>query len=241
MSGPGALLLAFGGGLISFLSPCTLPLLPGYLSYISGLGVEEVREGENWRTVLAAATLFVLGFALVFVAFGATASYIGSILLPQRVLLGRVAGVLIIAMALAMLGVFNIPMLYSERRFHLGGEWGMWSAFPIGIAFGFGWSPCIGPVLTSILALATQEGTAQRGALLLLVYALGLGVPFLLVAVFAGRMFESLAWFKRHFLAINRTGGAVLLFMGMALVLGRWVEMLTPVLNWYADLHLPIG
>jgi cytochrome c-type biogenesis protein len=240
MNGVGALAIAFGAGLLSFLSPCTLPLLPGYLSFISGLSAEEVRSGENWKTVLAAAVLFVLGFSLIFVALGATASYIGSFLQPYRGTLERVAGAFIILMALAMLGAFRLPMLYQEKRFHLNRELGIWSAFPLGLAFGFGWSPCIGPILTSIYALAIKEGTAQRGALLLFIYALGLGVPFLLAAVFAGRMFESLAWVKRHFVAINRVGGAVLLFMGVFLVLGRWVQLLGPVMNWYADLHLPV-
>jgi cytochrome c-type biogenesis protein len=235
MNGVSALPLAFGAGLISFLSPCTLPLLPGYLSYISGVGAEEVYTGERWLRVLTAATLFVLGFSLVFVSLGATASYIGSLVLPHRVLLERVAGVFIVVMALAMIGAFKAPLLYSERRFHLPASMGLWSAFPVGLAFAFGWSPCIGPTLMSIYALATQEGTAQRGALLLFVYALGLGAPFLLVAMFAGRMFTSLAWFKRHFVALNRAGGAILLVMGLALLLGRWVEILTPFMNWYAD------
>jgi cytochrome c-type biogenesis protein len=239
MHGPAALLLAFGAGVISFLSPCTLPLLPGYLSYISGLGAEEVQERRNTGTVVGAASLFVLGFSLIFVALGATASYIGSALMPYRDTLTRASGVFIILMALVMIGVFRVPMFYMERRFHLGREFGIWSAFPLGMAFAFGWQPCIGPVLTAILAFATTEGTAQRGALLLFVYALGLGLPFLLVAMFAGRLFGSLNWFKRHFLAINRVGGAILLVMGVFLVLNRWTQLLGPVLRWYAQLNLP--
>jgi cytochrome c-type biogenesis protein len=240
MNGPGAFILAFWGGLLSFLSPCILPLLPGYLSYISGVGVEEVQQGENWKTVLAAAVLFVLGFSIIFVALGATASFIGSLLQPYQRTLERVAGIFIIVMAFAMIGIFNIPQFYQEKRFHIGREFGIWSSFPLGMAFGFGWAPCIGPILTSIYALATQEGTAQRGALLLFVYALGLGIPFLLVALFAGRMFETLSWFKQHFVAINRLSGSILLVMGVFLVMGRWVQLVTPVMRWYAD-HLNIG
>ncbi len=239
MSGPGSLALAFGAGLISFLSPCTLPLLPGYLSYISGLGAEEVRSGENTATLVTASGLFVLGFSLIFVALGATASYIGSALLPYRGTMNQVAGVFIIVMALGMLGLFKFPMFYMEKRFHLGRELGIWSALPLGMAFAFGWSPCIGPVLTSIMAYATTEGTAQKGALLLFVYALGLGVPFLAVALFAGRAFSSLNWFKRHYLAINRSGGGILLVMGVFLLLNRWTQVLNPVMQWYAQFNLP--
>lgn len=240
MIGPNALFLAFFAGLVSFLSPCTLPLLPGYLSYISGMGADEIQAGQRTGTLVAAASLFVLGFSLVFVALGATASYIGSALLPYRDTLTRVAGIFIIVMALAMVGMVHVPMLYREKRFQIGRDLGMWGAFPLGMAFAFGWSPCIGPVLTSILAYATTEGTAQKGALLLFVYGLGLGVPFLIVALFADHLMTSLGWFKRHFVAINRAGSAILLVMGVFLVLDRWTQLLGPVMRWYA-VHVPVG
>lgn len=239
MNGPGALFLAFGGGLVSFMSPCTLPLLPGYLAYISGLGVEEVQSGEGRGTVLATAALFVLGFSLIFTASGATASYIGSFLLPYHDALSRIAGVFIIAMALVMIGLVRLPALYQERRFHIGREFGIWSAFPLGMAFAFGWTPCVGPIFASILGLATTQGSAQRGALLLFVYGLGLGAPFLLVALFAGRAFESLGWFKRHYQALNVAGGSILIVMGLFLVMDRWTQLLGPVMRWYAGLNLP--
>lgn len=238
MNGPGALILAFGAGLISFLSPCTLPLLPGYLSYISGLGADEVRDGERTGRVLITALLFVLGFALVFVALGASASYIGSFVQPYRLVLGRVAGIFIIGMALVMIGLLRFPALYQERRFHVGREFGIWSAFPLGMAFAFGWSPCIGPVLTSIMAYAAVEGTAQRGALLLFVYALGLGLPFLMVALFAGRFLESLSWFKRHYQALNLSGAGILLVMGVFLLMGEWTQLLAPIMRWYANFNI---
>jgi cytochrome c-type biogenesis protein len=239
MNGSGGFLLAFGGGLVSFLSPCTLPLLPGYLSYISGLGADEIEAREHRAQLVGAATLFVLGFSLVFVSIGATASYIGSAVLPHRPVLTRIAGVFIIAMALVMMGVLRIPLLYREKRFHLPREVGVWGSFPLGMAFAFGWSPCIGPILGSIYLAAATQGSAQRGAALLFVYALGLGMPFLLVALFAERMFTSLKWFKGHFQAINFSGGAILLVMGVFLVLGRWTEVLGPALRWYGSLHLP--
>lgn len=239
MSGPGALFLAFSAGLISFLSPCTLPLLPGYLCYITGLGAEEVKDRSNAHTMIGASALFVLGFALVFVALGATASYIGHALQPHIGTLTRLAGAFVILMALIMIGAFQVPLLSMEKRLHIGRELGIWSALPLGMAFAFGWSPCIGPVLTSILAFATSQGTAQKGALLLFVYALGLGVPFLLFALFASRALQSLNWFKRHYLAVNRIGAGILLLMGVALLMNRWTEMLGPIMSWYAQFNLP--
>jgi cytochrome c-type biogenesis protein len=225
--------------LVSFLSPCTLPLLPGYLSYISGLGADEVQARENTTRVMTAGTLFVLGFSLVFTSLGATASYIGSIVNAHLHLLTQISGVFVILMALAMIGVLRVPFLYREQRFRLGREWGIWSAFPLGMAFAFGWSPCIGPVLTAVLSVAMTERTAQEGALLLFIYALGLGVPFLAFALFAGRLFGAMGWFKRHYQAINLTGGGVLLVMGVFLVLDRWTELLAPAMRWYAQLNLP--
>jgi cytochrome c-type biogenesis protein len=190
---------------------------------------------------VGAASLFVLGFSLVFAALGATASYIGAALSPYHVLLTRLAGVFVILMALFLLGRWSIPALYTERRLQIGRDFGVWSAFPLGMAFAFGWSPCIGPVLTSIMALAVTEASAQRGALLLFVYGLGLGAPFLLAALFTGQVLSGLSPFKRHYMAIERTGGAILLVMGVFLVMNRWTAVLGPFLNWYSDnVHLPM-
>jgi cytochrome c-type biogenesis protein len=243
MNGPGGPVLALLAGLVSFLSPCTLPLLPGYLSYISGIGSEEVRAGERPAIVVGAALLFVLGFSLIFAALGASASYLGSLLLTHRDIVNRVAGIFIIVMALFMLGVFRFPVLYMERRFHVGRELGIWSALPLGMAFAAGWSPCTGPVLASIYtyAAATTGGKAEMGALLLFIYGLGLGVPFVLMALFAGRAFTSLNWLKRHFRIINRAGGAILLVMGIFLLMNRWTQLLSPVMQWYANnVNLPL-
>jgi cytochrome c-type biogenesis protein len=246
MTEPGALFLIFAAGVVSFLSPCTLPLLPGYLSYISGVGAEEIQAGERPGALLSAASLYVLGFTLVFVTLGTTASYIGSLVAPYHETLTRAAGIFIIVMAMVMIGVFRAPLLMMEKRIHLdrhslgfGRDIGIWSALPLGMAFAFGWSPCIGPVLAPILAYATTVGTAQKGAFLLFVYALGLGFPFLLMALFAGRAFRSLGWLKRHFTAINRVGGAVLLVMGVFLLMNRWTAFLAPAMRWYAQFNLP--
>jgi cytochrome c-type biogenesis protein len=237
--GVGSFLVAFAGGLVSFLSPCTLPLLPGYLAYISGLSVEEVQGGEKTGALMTAALLFVFGFSLVFVAAGAAASYIGSLVLTHHTVLVRIAGAFIIAMALFMMGVVRLPALYQEKRLHLAREFGVWSALPIGMAFGFGWTPCIGPVLASIFVLAAKEKTVQQGAFLLFIYSLGLGLPFLAVGLFADRALGSLGWFNRHFQAINLAGGSVQLVMGVFLVMNRWTVLLGPLMRWYAGLNLP--
>lgn len=236
---PPTLAVAFGAGLLSFLSPCTLPLLPGYLAFMSGLGIEEAQARQNMRTVFTAALLFVLGFSLVFVALGATASYLGSLVQQYHAMLVRVAGLFIILMALMIIGLVQIPGLYRERRFHLGRVIGRWSALPLGMAFAFGWVPCIGPILGATLGVAAAQGTAQLGALLLFAYALGLGVPFLIVALSADRAIRALAPIRRHYRAVNVTGGAVLLVMGVFLVIGEWTQLLSPLINWYGSLNLP--
>jgi cytochrome c-type biogenesis protein len=240
LNGPGALGLAFAAGVISFLSPCTLPLLPGYLSYISGLGMEDIRSGHNAATLTRAAGLFILGFSLVFVSIGAGASYIGSEVGSHKILLTRLAGVFIIIMALVMLGLLRLPFMYREKRLQVSHELGMWGALPMGMAFAFGWVPCVGPVLASIYALAFAGETVQKGALLLFCYALGLGLPLFAAALFAARAFDSLSWFKRHFVAITRTGGAILLVMGVFLVMNQWTQLLAPAMRWYAQLNLPL-
>jgi cytochrome c-type biogenesis protein len=234
-----ALLIAFGGGVVSFLSPCTLPLVPGYLAYMSGIGTEDVQVNQRLATVVPAALLFVLGFSLIFVSLGATASYIGAILGPERQILTRIAGLFIIGMALVMIGIVQFPSFFRERRLRIGRDLGIWSAFPLGMAFAFGWTPCIGPVLTAILGIATQEDSVRKGAALLFAYALGLGLPFLAVALFAGRFLSSLAVFKRHYRVLNLVSAGVLLAMGVFLSLNRWTQLLGPAMDWYANLQMP--
>jgi len=238
MSSPTFFAVAFGAGLLSFLSPCTLPLLPGYLSYISGIGIEEVESGRRTTAVLGPALLFVLGFSLIFVALGATTSYIGALIVPYHALLQRIAGVFIIGMGLLMIGLFQFPGFYRDLRFHPGREFGPLSALPLGMAFAFGWTPCIGPVLASISVFAATSGNTQRGALLLFAYAMGMGVPFLAAALFAGRAFDSLGWARRQAGILNLAGGAILLVMGVFLLLDRWTQLLAPAMRWYAGLHI---
>ncbi|HZT95980.1 MAG TPA: cytochrome c biogenesis protein CcdA [Chloroflexota bacterium] len=229
--------LAFLAGTLSFTSPCCLPLLPGYLSYISGVGGEELAENRGRLTT--ASLLFVAGFALVFTALGASASALGSLLLSERSILLRLSGFFIIFMGLFTLGVFKIPALYMERRFHLNPAMGVWGALPLGMAFGFAWTPCVGPVLAAILTAASATGSVRAGAALLLVYALGLGLPFVVTSLFVERGLHAARWLQRHHRALNYTGGSVLIAMGVLLITDQWLQLLGPALRLYSRLNWP--
>jgi cytochrome c-type biogenesis protein len=230
-AGAAGLAVAFAGGTLSIASPCSWPLIPGYLAYVSGVAV-----GETGRTrrVVGAGALFVLGFAIVFTALGATASVLGTFLLRQQPLITRVAGVFVIAMGLATLGVFRLPFLYREKRFDLNRiRSGPVGAIPLGMAFAFGWTPCIGPVLAAVFAVAANTPTASKGALLLFVYSLGMGIPFLVFAFVysrAGRTFQLL---KRHGRIVEQVGGVLLVAIRLFLVTGAWQRLFTPLVRLF--------
>ena len=231
--------LAFVAGLISFTSPCCLPLMPGYVSYVSGVasGTPSEHEGSvavRSRTMLAAG-LFVVGFATTFTLMGAAASELGTLILRNRLVLGRVAGLFVIVMGLTTTGLLRVPFLYRERRFDLRRiRPGPAGAVPLGMAFAIGWTPCIGPVLAGILtAAATVEG-AWRGAALLFVYSLGLGVPFLLLALGVARTGRLFRWLRRHGRAIEVVGGSVLILMGVLMITGRWIQLFAPLLRVFS-------
>lgn len=236
-SGNPGLVVAFGAGMLSFLSPCVLPLVPGYLSLMSGVGATEVVEGAGSDTtrVLRATLLFVAGFTLVFTALGAAASSLGSLLLEHQVGLNRVAGVLVIAMGLFLAGLVSPRVLQAERRLHVSpSRLGVWAAPVMGMAFAFGWTPCIGPVLAGVLSLAASDGTVARGALLLVAYSLGLGVPFIASGIGFARLTGVFGWFKRRARALNLVSGLALAAFGVVLLLdrvswmaGRLVEVMT--------------
>ena len=231
--------LAFVAGLISFTSPCCLPLMPGYVSYVSGVTAERASDDAGAvalrsRTMLAA-MLFVAGFAVTFTLMGAAASHFGGIILRNRVLLGRIAGLFVISMGLATIGVLRVPFLYRERRLDLSRiRPGPAGALPLGIAFAIGWTPCIGPVLAGILAAAATVGGAWRGAALLFVYSLGLGVPFLLLALGVAKTGRLFGWLRRHGRAIEVVGGSVLVLMGVLMITGRWVQLFAPLLRLFS-------
>lgn len=224
--------VAFGGGLISFASPCVLPLVPGYLSVITGLDVGELEESKssNALAVTRDTGLFVLGFGAVFVLLGVSATSIGSFVFDQQILLTRISGGLVLAMALFMLGSVHLqaPWLYQEMRFHPRlGRYGRAAPTVAGAAFGFGWTPCIGPVLTSILAIAAASGRATTGAALLSAYTLGLGLPFLVTGLAMGRLSTSLRWVQRNLQTIVVLSSISLALFGVLLIFNQLIRVTT--------------
>jgi cytochrome c-type biogenesis protein len=214
---------AAAAGLLSFLSPCVLPLVPPYLTFIAGTTIEDVateKVGRARRDIFLAAILFVAGFSTVFVALGATASFFGHALRAHIATLSLLAGFAIIAMGLHFLGVFRLNLLYREKRLEVQKPLGLWGAYVMGLAFAFGWTPCIGPILAAILAIAASEATAMRGAGLLAIYSLGLGIPFLLAALALGPFLGFLKRFKAHFGAVERVVGVLLIATGIAFLTG---------------------
>jgi len=228
------LLAAFGAGFISFISPCVLPIVPGYLTVITGLDItSEAREGQTAR-IIRDTSLFILGFTIVFVLLGIGATSIGSVIVENQDLLVRISGLMVLAMALYLLGSLwaNAPWLYQEKRFHPQlDRFGPFASPVAGVAFGLGWTPCIGPVLTSVLAIAATRDGAAEGALLLAVYSLGLGVPFLLTGLLFGRLTSAFTWFKRHLRGITLASGVSLAVFGGLLVFNR----LTTITTWLQD------
>lgn len=232
--------LAFVAGIVSFTSPCCLPLMPGYVSYVSGVaGDGSTAMLVRSRTMLSA-TLFVSGFAATFTLMGAAASGLGSLILYHRLVLGRVAGSFVIAMGLATMGLLRVPFLYKERRFDLARiRPGPVGAVPLGMAFAIGWTPCIGPVLAAILTAAATVQDAWRGAALLFVYSLGLGVPFLLLAFAVARTGRLFAWLRQHGRAIEVVGGGILVLMGVLMITGQWVQLFAPLLRLFSRTGWP--
>jgi cytochrome c-type biogenesis protein len=216
---------AFVAGLLSFFSPCVLPLVPPYLAYIGGVSIVEQREAGATRArgrVLLSAVSFVAGFSTVFVALGATASWIGQAVGAYLGYLGYAAGILIVVMGLHFLGVFRIPYLDRTARVGVAAKpAGLAGAYIIGLAFGFGWSPCVGPVLTAILLMAGASDSAGEGARLLLIYSLGIGVPFLMAAAFAGVFMQWSARMRAQLGAIEKAMGAFLVVTGILIFTGQ--------------------
>jgi cytochrome c-type biogenesis protein len=223
------LFVAFSAGLLSFLSPCVLPLVPSYISFITGLSLEEMRTAR--RTALVHALLFVLGFSLIFIALGATASVLGRVLFVARVWIARIGGALIIAFGLYLLGVFNVRILARDRRIHLADKpLGYLGTVLVGIAFGAGWTPCIGP----ILIYTSSTADLHRGLLLLTAYSAGLAIPFIVAALAIDRFLAVFARYRGAIKWVNRVGGVLLIAVGLLLVtsyftvLAGWLQALTP-------------
>ena len=215
--------IAFAAGVVAFLSPCVLPLAPGYVSYITGLTGSELADTRGRRfQVLAGSLLFVLGFSVVFVSYGLLFGGAGSLLLEYADVINRVLGVVVIVMGLAFMGL--IPRLQREWRLHRLPTWGVAGAPVLGLLFGLGWTPCIGPTLTAVQTLAFTEASALRGAILSLVYCFGLGLPFVLLALAFSRMARAIGWVRTHYVWVMRIGGGMLVLVGILLVTGLWTE-----------------
>jgi len=237
------ILLALFAGLISFISPCVLPLVPPYLVFLAGTTFEHVIARERAAVIarreVGTALLFVAGFSTVFVALGASASAAGGLLRAHADTLATVAGIAIIVMGLHFLGLFRLPILAATKRFHFDKPVGLWGAYVMGLAFAFGWTPCIGPVLAAILAVAASEATVAKGAALLAVYSLGLGIPFVLAAVAIGPFIKLLARMRGQLHFVERIMGVLLIFTGIAFLLGWmtdfafWLLETFPVLQTF--------
>ncbi len=218
--------------MVSFFSPCVVPLLPGYLSYVTGLSAAELGSKRRGR-MLAGTLLFVLGFTAVFVLTGVTFGAAGEALLAHQKLITRVLGGVTIVLGLAFLGWFGF--LQRDLRVHRVPAVGIAAAPLLGVLFGFGWTPCIGPTLGAVLTLAANEGGVGRGAVLAVVYSLGLGVPFVLAALAFRRMLGAVAWVRRHQLLVMRIGGVMLVAVGVLLVTGVWEDLTAALRNWVSD------
>jgi cytochrome c-type biogenesis protein len=214
---------AFAAGAISFLSPCVLPLVPGYVSYVTGSSLEELRQGRAQRArTVPLAIWFVLGFSTVFTALGASATLLGQVLLSWRYELGLLAGAVVALFGLHLLGLSPLGVMHREARFHLDVPGGRaLGAYLLGLAFAFGWTPCIGPVLGAILTLSAGTADLGRGIALLAVYSLGLGLPFLLAALFTGQLLERMRGLTRAGRGLQRAAGALLVAMGLLMLTGQ--------------------
>jgi len=227
---------ALVAGILSFLSPCVLPIVPPYFAWIAGLSFEELRDenalsARKYRLV-AVAVAFVLGFTTVFVALGATVSIVGKTIAQYFDVLSMAAGLLILVMGLHFIGLIRIGFLYRQFRLNVERKpAGLLGAYIMGLAFAFGWMPCVGPILAAILLIAGSEGSAVRGAILLSVYSLGIGIPFILAAVFLSRFMHLLTHFKKHLPKIEKVSGALLIVTGLLFMTGK----MSAISNWLLE------
>jgi len=239
-----AIVMAFFAGLLSFLSPCVLPLVPGYISIISGFSLDQlkgkVHDASLKRSVMLSSVMFILGFTISFVALGATATAVGKLLLTRMPYLRVIAGIIMIVFALHVLGIFRIKALYQDTRMHsLQTSGGMIGALVLGFVFALGWSPCLGPILSGVLGLASEQETVVRGMFLLFVYSAGLGVPFLLTSLGLNRFLSFYNRFKRHFRALEIVSGILILGVGV-LILTDQMTRLNSYFQWMSDFEYRI-
>jgi cytochrome c-type biogenesis protein len=214
-----SMISAFIAGVASFISPCVLPLVPGYISFISGVSLDRLRQEQTEstrRSVIFASLIFIAGFSTIFILLGASATYAGRFLQQNKILFNRIAGILIIVFGLHVAGLFQIKFLNYEKRFDMNRKpVGMLSAFLVGLAFAAGWTPCIGPILATILIVASNQESSLQGILLLTSYSLGLAIPFFLTAIALNSFLGLFSWIKRHYRAIEYASGGLLVVLGI--------------------------
>jgi cytochrome c-type biogenesis protein len=237
-SAVGQIAVAFAAGLISFLSPCVLPLVPGYISIVSGSSLDQLKahgkQGSLLRTVLMNSITFIVGFSITFVILGASATWLGQVLVSWRQLLDRIAGLILIVFGVHVLGIVKINALYQDKRFHnVDAPRGAAGSLLMGLAFAFGWTPCLGPILAGILAIASTKQTVSEGMFLLGVYSAGLGIPFLLTSLALNQFLSFYSRFKRHFHAVEMVSGALVIAVGIMMVTGS----LTRLAAWFSFLN----
>ena len=234
-SGPLLPILAVIAGLISISSPCVLPLLPSYLGFISSISGAELGDSAHRRTLTRTALAFVVGFTIVFVVLGATASALGSLLLRHLSAITKGAGVAIIVLGLSSLGVIRIPSLARESRIDVASRpLTRFRGLIVGMAFGLGWTPCIGPVLASVLTVAATSTSVIGGAALLALYSLGLGIPFIALAIGYGKSHTTLTWVRAHGAAVQRIGGIMMVAVGIGYISGWWATIFQPLQRWFS-------
>ena len=229
---------AFVAGLVSFLSPCVLPLVPGYISIISGFTLDQLKDqqksGSLTRTVLLNSVMFIVGFSITFMTLGASATWLGELLRSKMRLLSEIAGLILIIFGLHLLGIFKINILYRDKRFHnVEKPRGMIGALVVGLAFAFGWTPCIGPILAGILTIASTKQTVTEGVFLLGIYSMGLGIPFLLTSLGLNQFLSFYGRFKRHFRAVEVFSGALVITVGVLIMTNN----LTRLASWFTFLN----
>ncbi|SRR6266536_2713486 len=227
-----ALPIAVLAGAISFFSPCVVPLLPGYLSYVTGLSAAELGSHRRGR-MLAGTGLFVAGFSAVFILTGVVFGAVGNALIEHQTAITRVLGALTVVLGLVFLGGFGF--LQKDLRVHRVPAVGIAAAPLLGVLFGFGWTPCIGPTLGTVMTLATTEGSTGRGATLALVFSLGLGIPFIVAALAFRRMLSAVAWVRRHQVLVIRIGGVLMIAVGLLLLTGVWDSMTADLRQWVSN------
>lgn len=229
--------IALFAGLVSFFSPCVLPLVPGYLSYVTGVSGADLKDARRGR-LLAGALLFMLGFTAVFVSFGAAFGYFGSELLEHQKVITRVLGAVTIVLGLSFMGV--LPGMQREFRIHQKPTIGLAGAPMLGVLFGLGWTPCIGPTLSAVLTLSVDQGSANRGAVLTVAYCLGLGLPFVVAALAFRKALGAFSWVKRHYVWVMRLGGGLLVLLGLLMVTGVWDRIIREMQAWASGYSIGI-